>query len=416
MKIISILFKIMDLLEYQAKQFFSTVGIPVLPSQSIFLISDLKKLQIPYPVVLKSQVKAGGRSKAGGIKFVENTIDAIATAQSIFKLSIEGEFPRVILAEAKYDADEEFFLAIMFDYHLKCPVLLGSCYGGINIETLLEHIKICVIKENFSPFYARHLAIKMGLTGNLIESISEIVQKMYLLFKEKDLDAIEINPLGINVNGEVMALDGKIRVNNHALARHPNLLELIRENKANTDLLEEDKFDFIEIKKTNINANIALITNNQDTDLLCQNLINKKGKISNSFLLEKNSTIILEKQLEFIFEEIFSSSNFRLIFINILADDSVNQKIIETIKYFYQSESDNKLNKGEERIERFTGIQSRSWRSPNKVNKTTKIKNSKQIKWILRISNKNDELIKIIKDLPLIITDNLEEAIKLIDL
>ena len=91
----------MDLLEYQAKALFREMGIPILPSQRIDHCRDLKGLKIPYPVVLKSQVYTGGRGKAGGVKFVENTIDAVAVAQAIFNLPIMGQYPEVLLAEAK---------------------------------------------------------------------------------------------------------------------------------------------------------------------------------------------------------------------------------------------------------------------------------------------------------------------------
>lgn len=99
----------MDLLEYQAKELFRRVGIPTLPSQTIAEPRQIKQLRIPYPVVLKSQVRAGGRGKAGGVRFVANTIDAIAAARSIFNLSILREYPEVILAEAHYNAEREFF-------------------------------------------------------------------------------------------------------------------------------------------------------------------------------------------------------------------------------------------------------------------------------------------------------------------
>lgn len=216
----------MDLLEYQAKELFHQVGIPILPSQPIANLSELKHLHIPYPVVLKSQVHSGGRGRAGGIRFVQNTIDAVAAAQAIFSLPILGEYPEVILAEARYDAQAEFFLSILLDYQLQRPVLLGSARGGIDIETLLKHMHKVVLTQGFSPFYARRLATQMGLKGRLIHGVSAIVEKMYQLFIEKDLDFIEINPLAVSAAGEVMALDGKITVNDTALSRHLDLLSL----------------------------------------------------------------------------------------------------------------------------------------------------------------------------------------------
>lgn len=226
---------IMDLLEYQAKALFRQMAIPVLPSQRIDNPADLKGLKIPYPVVLKSQVRAGGRGKAGGVKFVENTIDAVAAAQTIFNLPIESEYPEVLLAEAKYNADQELYLAVLLDPVARRPVLLGSQQGGMDVEGSIEKMQQVVVDQEFSPFYARRLMLKMGLQGDLIQSVSTIVEKMYRLFVEKDLDLVEINPLGISPKGEVMALDGKVSANNDALGRHPDLAAL-GEKKADAKL------------------------------------------------------------------------------------------------------------------------------------------------------------------------------------
>ena len=213
----------MDLLEYQAKELFTQVGIPVLPSQRIDRPTDLKALRIPYPVVLKSQVSVGNRGKAGGIRFVENTIDAIAAARTIFNLPIMGEYPEVLLAEAKYNTSQEFYLAIAIDRVACRPLLLGSSDGGMNIHAALNQIQQVVVYDEFSPFYARRLALKMGLQGDLMLAVSDIIEKMYVLMQSQDLDLVEINPLGVDSQGAVMALDGKISVNPYAMSRHPNL-------------------------------------------------------------------------------------------------------------------------------------------------------------------------------------------------
>lgn len=217
----------MDLLEYQAKELFREMGIPVLPSQRIDRPKDLKGLTIPYPVVLKSQVYIGGRGRVGGVRFVENTIDAVAAAQTIFNLPIMGEYPTALLAEAKYDSEREFYLAVVLNRSICRPVLLGSQQGGIDVQTALERMQHVVVDQEFSPFYARRLALKMGLQGELIESVSTMLEKMYRLFVQHDLDLVEINPLGVTSSGKVMALDGKITVNDDALARHPALAALI---------------------------------------------------------------------------------------------------------------------------------------------------------------------------------------------
>jgi succinyl-CoA synthetase beta subunit len=216
----------MDLLEYQAKDLLRAVGIPVLPSQRIDHTKDIKSLTIPYPIVLKSQVYVGGRGRVGGVRFVENTIDAIAAAQSIFNLPIMGEYPTALLAEPKYESHQEFYLAVVLNQSIRRPVLLGSTQGGIDVQASPEQIHQVVVDGEFSPFYARRLAVKMGLQGPLMNTVSDVLERMYDLAVKKDLDLVEINPLGISSQGEAMALDGKITVNDGALARHHDLMAL----------------------------------------------------------------------------------------------------------------------------------------------------------------------------------------------
>ena len=394
----------MDLLEYQAKQLFTKVGIPVLPSQSISKPGELKNLHIPYPIVLKSQVRAGGRAKAGGVKFVTNTIDAIAAAQNIFTLAIEGEYPEVLLAEARYDTENEFFLAVMLDYNLRSPVLLGSSYGGIDMESVLEKIQTCVVGEEFSPFYARRLATKMGLKGEQIESVSKIVEKMYHLFWEKDLEIVEINPLGISFEGEVMALDGKIRVNDRALARHPELLELIG---SKIDSSSASLFSLDPQGKT------ALICNSVDLGVATANLILERlGNLGPCFILEQASSELFKQQLETVIEQIFTQPQIEVVLVNILANEKINQTVIEAMAKYYQPELNINSNNGEERMRRFTGS-----RPPNlaKINlEANRREPTQPIRWILRLVGEEvEELSTNLTNSTLEFTDNLETAINL---
>ncbi|WP_414543307.1 ATP-grasp domain-containing protein [Nostoc sp. CCY0012] len=216
----------MDLLEYQVKEWFGKIGIPVLPSQRIDHPTDLKRLKIRYPIVLKSQVYAGERAKAGGVRIADTTIDAIAAAQTIFNLPIWGELPEVLLAESKYIGKQEFYLAVVLDTAVGRPVLLGCKEADIDWESAGDKMHHVVVEQEFSPFYARRLALKMGLQGTLMQSVSSVVEKMYQLFVQKDLDLIEINPLAVNAAGQVMALNGKVSINERAIGRHPELADI----------------------------------------------------------------------------------------------------------------------------------------------------------------------------------------------
>ncbi|MEB3309223.1 MAG: ATP-grasp domain-containing protein [Snowella sp.] len=316
----------MDLLEYQAKALFQKVGIPVLPSQTIHEISELKRLHIPYPVVLKSQVRAGGRGKAGGIKFVENTIDAIAAASAIFNLRILDEYPEVILAEAHYDSQSEIFLAIVLDYQLQCPVLLGSSKGGMDVDTLLQYMQTVVLVEDFSPFHARRLAIKMGLKGELIAAVSDILEKMYHLFLSKDLDLVEINPLGVKNTGEVMALDGKITANDAAIARHPDLIALMDHPQDFAAPLRWLKGDIQW-------GQIGLICNSYGSTLTSWDLMGEQnGSLAGAFILEDtHPQLSLTDQLAIALEKFRQLPQLKVIFVNIVATPSLSEAIAEFI-------------------------------------------------------------------------------------
>lgn len=358
---------IMDLLEYQAKALFRQMAIPVLPSQRIDHPADLKGLKIPYPVVLKSQVRAGGRGRAGGIKFVENTIDAVAAAQTIFNLPIESEYPEVLLAEAKYNADQELYLAVLLDPVARRPVLLGSQQGGMDVEGSIDQMQQVVVDQEFSPFYARRLMVKMGLQGNLIQLVSTIVEKMYRLFVEKDLDLVEINPLGISPKGEVMALDGKVSANNDALGRHPDLVALGAKKQdtklpgerrsqtdrrsANSNLLHSS----LELAPTSpsqisnseplnlveLDGNIGILCNGVGLTMATLDAVAQEGGKPANFVnlgsLDRYDSVdALRDRAELALELVSQDKSVKVVLVNILASTATSEAIIAAVVGYLQ--------------------------------------------------------------------------------
>jgi succinyl-CoA synthetase beta subunit len=322
----------MDLLEYQVKEWFGKIGIPVLPSQRIDHPTDLKRLKIHYPIVLKSQVQAGEREKVGGVRIVETTIDAIAAAQNIFNLPIWGQLPEVLLAEAKYDAQEEFYLAVVLDTTLCRPILLGSKEANIEWETAGEKIQHVVVEQEFSPFYARRLAVKMGLQGTLIQSVSDIIEKLYQLFVQKDLDLVEIHPLGVSSTGEVMALNGKVRVNERAINRHPEIAEMAarmidrcHSNQQKNSLLGNG--DSLEMQ-----GKIAILGNGKGSVLTTLDAVanagGKPGKCINlrhSFVSDTRTTTFSDRLISSL-ETLMEDQDIQVILINFLGNiPQVNQ-------------------------------------------------------------------------------------------
>lgn len=408
----------MDLLEYQAKELFSQVSIPVLPSQSIFNPSELKNLHIPYPIVLKSQVLASGRAKVGGVKFVENTIDAIAAAQSIFNLPIEGEYPEVILAEARYDAENEFFLAIMLDYALKKPVLLGSSYGGINIEVLLDNLQTCVIEEEFSPFYARRLVKKMGLAGKAISSVSKIIEKMYDLFITYDLDIIEINPLAINANGEVMALDGKIRLNDCALNRHSSLLKsLSRDASQYSSTINPSPLKNSLIKEVNQpiltlddHSNLVVVSDNIDVTIFTVNsLISQGQKINTCYVLSSENIKNEKDKIDELFSTIINNNTIDVVLINVSSLTNMVDLFIQKIEKYYQQQTPISSLRSEDRADRATGVR---FLETDSAWQLKSLPPARKIHWILQRSLSHIKISEEkLRELPIYPVDKLDLSI-----
>jgi succinyl-CoA synthetase beta subunit len=387
----------MELLEYQAKELFRQVGIPVPPSQSIQEVSEIKRLHIPYPVVLKSQVRAGGRGRAGGIRFVENTIDAIAGARAIFNLPIMGEYPEVIMAEAHYDAQQEFFLAVVLDYQIQRPVLLGSPKGGIDIESLLQHLQKVVIDDEFSPFYARRLANQMGIKGNLLNRVSVIIEKMYHLFLEKDLDLIEINPLGVSADGDLMALDGKISVNDHALARHPDIVHLIAPKPQRSESGGESESESpasrtpASLNGMDERGKIGIITNSVGLALTTWDLIvQQNGKPACYYICEENNQPenFPVQHLETALEKMVYSKNIKAILVNFMGGEDLD-KIINCLQDFFQiSPEKTSAIKEVERLERPTGSLSRTLRNKNQETIGNRRNIPTHLKIVIRIAGR----------------------------
>ncbi|MTJ30473.1 ATP-grasp domain-containing protein [Aphanizomenon sp. UHCC 0183] len=334
----------MDLLEYQVKEWFGKIGIPVLPSQRIDHPTDLKRLKIRYPIVLKSQVQAGEREKAGGVRIVETTIDAIATAQNIFNLPIWGQLPEVLLAESKYDAQEEFYLAVVLDTALCRPVLLGCTEANIDWETAGEKIQHVVVEQEFSPFYARRLALKMGLQGALMQTVSDIVEKLYQLFVQKDLDLVEIHPLGVNSAGQVMALNGKVSVNKQAINRHPEIADmaakmvgLLHGNKKNNGLVS--RWDGIEMQ-----GKICIIGNGKGSVLTTlDEVVNAHGhpgkcvNLRHTFMSDTTQTTFSDRLISSL-TNLVNDQNTQVILVNFLGTIPQVDQLPEIISQFLHSD------------------------------------------------------------------------------
>lgn len=209
-----------QLLEYQAKELLRSAGVALLPAQNLHSPAQVRDLRLPYPIALKSQVRARYRERAGGIRFAANAIDAFASARAIFNLAIDGEHPEALLAEVRFQSEREYYLAVVLDDQLQRPVLVGAPLDAVGRAVSTYRV---AVEDDFSPYYARRLSLRLGLIGEEMLAVGTIVEKMYRLLVAKDLARIEIDPLAIDSSGQLAILDAKVCVDRRALGRHPDL-------------------------------------------------------------------------------------------------------------------------------------------------------------------------------------------------
>ncbi|MDP8012163.1 MAG: ADP-forming succinate--CoA ligase subunit beta [Thermoplasmata archaeon] len=214
----------MNLYEFQGKELFKKFGIPVPDG---YVIQDPKEIRDDiFPVALKSQVLVGGRGKAGGIKFADNKNDAIAKATELFSQTIKGSKVKYILVERKLNIDKELYISITIDRGKKRPLVMASAEGGVEIETV-EESKIYMHWIDpligYSPYLSKMVSKKLNLNSEQSKQLSNLLKNMYTLFQTYDCELVEINPLVITKEGNIIAADSKVIVDSDSLFRHKDV-------------------------------------------------------------------------------------------------------------------------------------------------------------------------------------------------
>jgi len=229
----------MNLMEYQGKELFRRVGIPVPRSSHHHTPHDVAKFIVANPGswVLKSQVLVGGRGKAGGIKFAQTGEEAHPIAEQLLQLVIknrqnpEGELVKSILVEEKLAIKAEAYCAITVDRRTKKPVIMVSRHGGMDIEEVAEQHPDDIAKYyvdvavGYSPFIARELAFEAHLDPGYRKTFPAIVAGMYKLFFDYGAKLVEINPLVLTEDGTVYASDAKVELDDDGVFKNPEFKE-----------------------------------------------------------------------------------------------------------------------------------------------------------------------------------------------
>lgn len=232
----------MNLHEYQAKQLFARYGLPAPVGYACTTPREAEEAASKIgagPWVVKCQVHAGGRGKAGGVKVVNSKEDIRAFAENwlgkrlvTYQTDANGQPVNQILVEAATDIAKELYLGAVVDRSSRRVVFMASTEGGVEIEKVAEETPHLIHKVALDPltgpmpYQGRELAFKLGLEGKLVQQFTKIFMGLATIFLERDLALIEINPLVITKQGDLICLDGKLGADGNALFRQPDLREM----------------------------------------------------------------------------------------------------------------------------------------------------------------------------------------------
>jgi succinyl-CoA synthetase beta subunit len=224
-----------NLHEYQAKRLFAQHGVPIPQGEVATSPADAREIarELGGRVVVKAQVLTGGRGKAGGVKLASNPDEAEQHAAAILGLDIKGFTVRkVLIDEQAPGIEQEIYLAVLIDRAARRPMVMASAAGGMDIEEVAETTPDKIFTVHIDPtlgvrgYQTTYLAAAMDFPGELWRDFHKIVVGLYECFMANDANLTEINPLVITGEGKLLAVDGKMTIDDNALSRQPRLAEM----------------------------------------------------------------------------------------------------------------------------------------------------------------------------------------------
>jgi succinyl-CoA synthetase beta subunit len=256
----------MNIHEYQAKALFEKFGVPVPQGVAAKSPAEFESAlaQLPdAPVVVKSQIHAGGRGKGtftdgfkGGVKFAKTKADALDYAKKMFNNTLitiqtgpAGRKVQTIYFTHASDIKKEYYLAILLDRATSKPVIVASTEGGVDIETVAHDTPEKIFKVLIDPAYGiadfqvRELIFKLGLNPAEAKNAAKLIRNLYTFFWETDAAMVEVNPLITTPDDKVLALDAKVSFDSNALFRHPEIVALRDLNEEDPKEIEASKYD-----------------------------------------------------------------------------------------------------------------------------------------------------------------------------
>jgi len=218
----------MKLKEYQGRELFQQAGLPVPEGTVVSSLEEFDEVadELPYPVVVKSQVLAGGRGKAGGIEFADDADEAREAVDGILGMELKGYTVEEVLLVEQVDIEHEIYASVLVDRSERLPLMMLSGEGGVEIESVPDE-KIQKVNVNpftgFSAHHGRQLTEGLDLDDDVVEQVQSVLASIFELFQARDCDLVEINPLAVTSDGEVVAADAKVTIDDSAAFRHPDV-------------------------------------------------------------------------------------------------------------------------------------------------------------------------------------------------
>ncbi len=279
----------MKLHEYQSKQIFSRYGIPIPKGRVAATASEARHIaeELGGRVVIKSQVLVGGRGKAGGIKVAKDPAEAEVLATQILSMEIKGLPVRKVLVDEAAAIDQEIYLGITNDRAAKKPVIMCSAAGGVEIEEVARTNPEKIIKLHINPlvgikdYQTRDIAAGIDLPREYWKSFGEILKGLWQAYLENDATLAEINPLIISKDKRLVALDGKMLIDDNALFRHPQLSEMRDTDEDAPSEVEARKYGLTFIK---LDGNIGCMVNGAGLAMASMDILKYFGGEPANFL------------------------------------------------------------------------------------------------------------------------------------
>ena len=279
----------MKLQEYQSKQLFSKYGIPIPKGRVAATANEAKHIaeELGSRVVIKSQVLVGGRGKAGGIRLAKNPGEAEELATQILAMEIKGLPVRKVLVDEAANIEKEIYLGITNDRAERKPVMMSSSEGGVEIEEVARVSPEKIIKVHIDPllglrdYQARNIAAGIDLPREHWRAFGQIAHGLWQAYSGSDATLAEINPLVITANNQLLAVDGKVVLDDNALFRHPDLADMRDLDVEAQSEIEARKYGLSFIK---LDGNIGCMVNGAGLAMTSMDILKLFGGEPANFL------------------------------------------------------------------------------------------------------------------------------------